>query len=181
MKLYVDTRQRAGKHERKHSWLEGHGCELVSRKLDVGDYMLEGVEDISVDTKKDIDEIAMNIGGRNHARFRNECKRAKDAGVRLVVLVENIYEVEKPEDLRRWTNTHCKTCARRYNGGCNPHKPGKCPRHSTRKPIQGSQLCKAMRTMEQRYGVEFQFCHPRDCGMRILQILKGGASDDSGE
>ena len=177
--IYVDTRQQAGKHEMKHSWLEGHGCVLVPRKLDVGDYMMEGVEDVSVDTKRSVDEIAMNIGGKNHKRFREECKRAQEQGIHLVVLVENINEYEEIRDLIRWTNTHCKMCRFRYERGCKPHAKGKCMKHKTNKPIQGPRLAKAMSTMQERYGVEFQFCHPRECGQRILDILGGGADVDA--
>lgn len=177
--VYVDTRQQAGKHERKHAWFEGHACALVPRKLDVGDYMLEGVPYVSVDTKRDVDEIAANIGGRNHRRFREECKRAQSSGVQLFVLVENLYGFEAIRDLFKWTNTHCKTCRVRYQRGCNPRGGGKCPKHGTRKPIQGPQLARAMVTMSRRYGVKFEFCHPNEAGARVLEILEGGTDYES--
>lgn len=172
MKLYVDTRQQKGKHELKHNWLVDHGYELVRKKLDVGDYMIDDV-DISIDTKRNVDELAANINGRNHARFRDECKRAQEQGIKLVVLVENAYGYERIQDVAAWTNGHCKLCRRRYERGCNPHALGKCPKHNTRKPIQGPRLMKAMKTMEERYGVKFMFCHPRRCGEMIDQILRG--------
>lgn len=174
MKIYVDTRQQEGKHELKHQWLKDHGYELVRKKLDVGDYMLAERFAISVDTKRDMDEVAMNINGRNHARFREECKRAMAQHIQLVVLVENHYEFDRIEDVAAWTNGHCKSCRRHYERGCNPHGPGKCPRHHTNKPIQGPRLAKAMKTMEERYGVRFMFCHPRQTGAMIDAILKGG-------
>lgn len=182
--IYEDTRQQiqpVDKHAIKHAWWKSHDVEVIRKKLDVGDYMMEGVDDVSVDTKRTVDEIAMNIGGKNHRRFREECKRAQAAGIRLVVLIENIHEYEEIRDLNRWTNGHCKMCRWRYERGCNPHKPGKCIKHNTNKPIQGPRLAKAMSTMQKRYGVEFQFCHPRECGDRILSILSGGGEHDDAE
>lgn len=48
---------------------------------------------------------------------------------------------------------------------------GKCPRHGTRKPIQGPRLYKAMQTMSERYGVEFAFAKPNDSARYICERL----------
>ena len=87
-KIYEDTRQQSGKHENKARWWEGHGVEVERAKLDFGDYMAaDGSSNIVVDTKRSIDEVAMDCG-RDHARFVREMERAKAAGCRLVVLIE---------------------------------------------------------------------------------------------
>ena len=137
----------------------------MRRKLDFGDYMADG-SNVSVDTKRDIDEIAQNIGGRNHKRFKNECVRATDAGYRLVVLVENFENVHEIADLPAWVNGHCRACRM-----CNPLAKGKCPRHGTNKPIQGARLMRAMSTMTERYGVRFEFCKPKESAQRICELL----------
>lgn len=171
MVVYEDTRQQAGKHELKHKWFAAHGIEVVRRKLDFGDYMRDG-SNISVDTKKNVDEVAQNVGGKGHDRFRRECERARDNGYALVILVENDEGVREIADLPRWTNGHCRSCGLRVKKACNPRDlHSKCQRHKTMKPTQGPQLAKAMKTMGERYGVRFEFCKPRDSARRICELL----------
>lgn len=169
--ITTDTRQQAGKHVHKDRWFEEHGVETVRAKLDFGDYMVEG-SNVSVDTKRDVAEVAANIGGRQHARFKRECQRAQAAGCRLVVLVENLNGYGSVQDVRSWTNSHCSRCIHAARMACDPRDAsGACPRHGTKKPIQGPRLAKAMETMERRYGVRFEFCHPRDAARRICELL----------
>lgn len=172
MVLTEDTRQQVhhgDKHKAKHVWWTEHGVEVERRKLDFGDYAVDG-SNVCVDTKRNVAEIAQNIGGGGHARFKRECERARDAGYRLVVLVENRDGFTCVQDVCRWTNTHCVHC---HNRGrvCKPHAGGKCIRHGTMKPIQGARLAKAMKTMEGRYGVRFMFCAPSDAARIICELL----------
>lgn len=170
MRIVEDTRQKDGKHEAKHRWWNEHGIELVRRKLDFGDYMLdEERAAVSVDTKMSVAEVASNISSQ-HARFRRECLRAVGAGCSLVVLVENAEGFETVRDVAAWTNGVCLRCRR-----CDPRSPGPCsnPRlRSKAKPIQGARLSKAMETMRGKYGVDFRFCHPRDAARIITEILE---------
>lgn len=170
MVIVEDTRQHRGKHEAKHEWWAAHGVEVVRRKLDTGDYMTDG-SNITIDTKKGLAEIAGNIGGKAHGRFKRECVRAADAGLRLVVLIECV-GYSNVSDVRTWTNTHCTKCMYRSQRRCDPSDArGKCMKHGTHKPIQGDRLSKAMQTMTDRYGVVFDFCRPRDAARRICELL----------
>ena len=140
-------------------------------KLDFGDYMSDG-SNVSVDTKRNVDEIAQNIGGKSHGRFRRECERAAEAGYRLVILVENTEGIADVGDLLGWTNGHCRACAYVHRGKCRPHDPrGKCAKHGTMKPIQGDRLARAMSTMAARYGVMFRFCEPEDAARTVCELL----------
>ena len=177
--IKVDTRQHKGKHAVKDDWWASHGVSTARVKLDFGDYMTDG-SNVSVDTKRNIAEVAQNIGGRNHARFKRECQRAAASGCRLVVLVENRDGVHCLDDLRKWTNDHCRACGERRRSGCNPFDGQKCPRHGTRKPIQGPRLAKAMETMQERYGVRFEFCAPRDAAEIICGLLGVSYERDAG-
>ena len=169
--IKIDTRQQAGKHAIKDEWWASHGVSTVRCKLDFGDYMVDG-SNVSVDTKRNIAEIAQNINGRNHDRFKRECIRARDAGCRLVVLVENRDGVHELSDVAKWTNDHCKACGVRRQGRCNPFNGREnCAKHGTRKPIQGPRLAKAMSTMSERYGVKFMFCDPRETARIICELL----------
>jgi len=177
--LKVDTRQQAGKHAIKDEWWASHGVSTVHVKLDFGDYMADG-SNISVDTKRNVAEIAQNIGGRNHARFKRECQRAAAAGYLLIVLIENREGIRDLDGLRKWMNDHCRMCGTRRTVHCNPHDGQKCQRHNTRKPIQGPRLAKAMQTMTERYGVQFMFCKPSETAQIICDLLGVEYEQDAG-
>lgn len=178
--LRIDTRQQAGKHVIKDEWWAAHGVPTTRVKLDFGDYMVDG-SNVSVDTKRSVSEIAQNINGRNHDRFKRECIRAREAGCRLVVLVENREGYTSIDDVRGWCNDHCRACGVRRKRGCDPSDAsGKCPKHGTRKPIQGTRLAKAMLTMQERYGVRFEFCAPKDSARRICELLGVSYERDAG-
>ena len=151
MIIIEDTRQQAGKHEKKHIWFEEHGVQLVRSKLPFGDYSL--VPSIAVDTKKDMDEIAANICGREHKRFINECKAAKAAGCALVILVENEVGISDISHVHTWINPRVI-----YSDKC----------------VQGDRLQKAMETISERYGVTFLFCKPDESAEIITEILTNG-------
>ena len=168
--IYIDTRQQDGKHAHKDDWFAAHKYNIVRRKLDFGDYMADG-SNVSVDTKRNVAEIAQNIGGKNHARFKRECIRAREAGYRLVILVENLDGYTQLSHVAAWTNTHCRHCALMRQRICDPRANGKCLKHKTLKPIQGPRLMKAMQTMEKRYGVKFEFCKPKNAAKRICELL----------
>ena len=155
MIILEDTRQQANKHRLKHEYWSDHGIEVVRTKLLVGDYMLFGGT-ICVDTKMDVEEIAGNIGGSNHARFREECKLAKRIGATLIVLVENLNGFRSIQDVTAWVNPNLNKTAR---------------------SIEGPRLAKAMNTMSERYGVQFTFCTPEDSGRMVIDLLNG---EDSG-
>lgn len=152
--LIEDSRQQAGKHAVKHAYWQAHDVTLVRSKLVVGDYTTWGNR-VSVDTKANVEEIAANIGGKEHARFREECKIAQQIGAKLIVLVENENGIECVDDVVKWVNPNFRKTAR---------------------SIDGNRLCKAMKTMSERYGVQFEFCRPDEAGRRVLELL--GVEDD---
>jgi hypothetical protein len=166
--IWKDTRQHHGKHAVKEEWWESHGVPTVLKKLDFGDYQIDG-SNVSVDTKQGLAEIAGNLS-REHNRFRREVERANDAGFLLVVLVET-NEAECLEDVRKWCNTHCLKCTYRHGGLCNPRDDGVCQRHGTKHPVQGEMLAKQMKTMESRYSVRFEFVRPENSAKRICELL----------
>jgi ribosome-associated protein len=149
MIIIEDTRQQKGKPELKHDYFSANDIRLVRCALPFGDYA--PVPPVSVDTKKDMDEIAMNICGKEHKRFINECKAAKDAGCKLVILVENRLGITAMGEVHKWINPRTI-----YSDKC----------------VQGDRLQKAMETISERYGVEFRFCVPEDAGRIIQEILK---------
>lgn len=152
MIILEDTRQQASKHEIKHDYFAAAGIELVRTKLPFGDYALWGCS-TAVDTKANVEEIAQNIGGAQHTRFREECKLAKKCGARLIILVENRHGYRSIQDVTAWVNPNCR---------------------KTTRSIEGPRLAKAMLTMSERYGVRFEFCAPEEAGKRIVELLEIG-------
>lgn len=188
--IVEDKGQQAGKHEVKHRWFDCHDVELLQAPLPVGDYILytETVADVirrktkrgvdlkkldflgsykaCVDTKKDMQEIVGNICGKQHERFRDECILANNNGIRLYVLVENTDGIQNIDDVSIWENPRTKI--RKWITTPSGQRM-KVPRYPD--ATKGEILAKCMRTMQERYGVKFLFCHPDEAGERILQLL----------
>ena len=141
--LTCDSRERKNEHILRY--FDRHGIDYEIRKLDVGDYMLEGNDTISVDRKASVDELASNMLNRaDHARFLREAKRAADSGIKLIVLLETSKYKSTP-DLREWRS--------KYSG------------------ITGRALMDAVYKTHISYGVEFMFAPKVSTGRRILEIL----------
>lgn len=160
MILIEDTRQQAGKHRNVKAYCDRHGIELVRKKLDVGDYMLPDGR-ITVDTKFGLQEVYNNLIA-GHDRFRRECIRARENGLRLVVLVEEA-GITALEDVKNWENPRVTQWNWAVEHGYQPL--AKAP------PISSARLYGIMRTMAENYGVEWAFCSKRSTGRRIVEIL----------
>lgn len=176
--LYEDSLQQqhdGDKHAVKHEWLGAHGVEVVRTRFDgkhdvpvsFGDYYTPG-SNVVCDTKRHIAEVAGNLG-RGHRRFREEMRRATEAGYLLVILIETT-EASCLEDVRKWCNTHCLKCTYRREQ-CDPRESGMCLRHGTKKPLQGEMAAKQMKAMELKYSVRFEFVRPEDSAKRICDLL----------
>lgn len=146
--IIEDTRQKQNMHDIKHAAFENMGIGLIRCALPFGDYAYPPT--ISVDTKKNIQEITADLVG-DHARFRQECIRAKEAGCHLYVLVETEWEnINSIDDVHLWYNPRLIISA---------------------KAVTGSQLEKIMKTMQSKYGVQFMFCRPKQSAEMIVKIL----------
>lgn len=150
MVIIEDTRQQANKHNNKESYFAEHGITVARSKLIVGDYARLDNQTVSIDTKRNIIELAGNICGKQHERFREECERARDLGIKLIILVE---EIPPRGDLALWQSPKTK-------GG------------KLLTAVKGETLKKAMLTMTKRYGVRFEFTTKYDSPKRIVDILR---------
>lgn len=151
MVIVEDSRQQAGQHEIKHAAWQAHGDQLFRCALPCGDYALPPA--VAVDTKRSMQEIAGNIGGAEHERFKRELIRARDMGTKLYILVENEDGITNLADVRSWINPRIVLSPR-------------C--------ITGERLAKAMRTLEERYGCTFMFCRPEEAAGVIYELLRRG-------
>ena len=147
MIIVEDTRQKSGMHELKHKHFEELGVQIVRNMLPFGDYAMPPA--VSVDTKANMAEIASNIGS-DHKRFKNECIAARAAGCQLIILVENTDDIRSVHDVHKWINPDVI------------YRP---------RAITGERLQKAMLTMQERYGVRFEFCEPEKAAEKIIELL----------
>lgn len=166
--IYIDTRQKIGKHTNIDGWLDAHHVPYEYRKLDFGDYMVGG-SNISVDTKQGLSEVAADVG-RDHDRFAREMERARDAGYRLVILVECGAPYRSTADVYHWTNDACRRCKWYRRLQCDPVSAVQCRAYRHR-PIKGRTVARIIETMEQHYGCRFEYCDPRSTARRICELL----------
>ncbi len=169
MTIIEDTRQQADKHKVENSQLLSLGVKILRSKLPVGDYA--NIQNLSVviDSKKDLQECVGNICGKEHARFRRECQLAQDNGIKLIILVEHGWGVKSIDDVALWRNPRLDAFERKVKS-----MQRRCiSTAGMRPPTSGEILAKAMRTMQEKYGVEFRFCSRGDAGKKIVEILGG--------
>lgn len=140
----------------------------MRKKLDAGDYATDQ-SNILIDTKRNLAEVAMDVG-RDHDRFAREMERARDAGCRLVVLVEVGFPYRSTEDVTRWVNDTCKRCDQYRRLLCDPAANGRCKRYRS-KPMRGSTMAKIIQSMERDYGCRFEYVNPRYSARRICELL----------
>lgn len=149
--IFEDTRQQVGKHDNIADFCKSNGIELVRQGLFVGDYTKITDQRISVDTKKDLLELVMDVG-KDKSRFWAEARRAKKYGVRLYVLCEHGDEITRLADVEYWDNPLKK---RMPNA------------------MDGRTLARRLADIHICYGTEFLFCSKSDTGRNIINILEG--------
>ena len=149
--LIVDSREqwtqtKRGRNPDTHisAYLERHGIPWVVRKLDVGDYMLEGGS-VTVDRKQGLEEVARNLTNpADKKRFWNEVRLAHQKQIRLVVLIED-NKRKTLQDIHGWRSAYTK--------------------------VTGAAILRQMERLRMAYGVEFEICHRRSVARKIMEIL----------
>lgn len=199
IKIAADKNQFQGSHGKsnkmKHDMLIAMGCEIVPLALPFGDYCLiteqmqetidrrgtklkkqDLVADIklSIDTKKDLQEVVGNICSGSHERFRDEVILAQKMGAKLIVLVEED-GIKSIDDVFRWQNPRMH----RYNKIRYMHNIGKWENIPLPKkpPTDGKTLAKSMITMSNKYGIEWRFCSRKETAKVIVDILSDFESE----
>ena len=179
-KIICDTREQKNQHILKY--FEKKNIEYETKKVDEGDYKIEGQDNICIERKGNLNEIMANI---TQARFKRELERAKQKGVKLIVLIENSSNINSIDEIPlKWKNQRLefyKFQLKKQLGlfgefnewylyreakekGLKPRKP----------PISPEQLRKALHTIEDNkedYSVSFEFCSKSECGAKILELL----------
>lgn len=86
MQIIIDTREREG------LWSFG-STEVIHKKLDTGDYSIEGLETLlCIERKKTVSEFAINVAEK---RFKDSLERMKSYQYRFVIMEFTINDVLK--------------------------------------------------------------------------------------
>lgn len=150
MRIIVDSREKWTQPNSDDThisdYFDRHGIEWFVRKLDCGDYQIDGDQSVSVDRKKSIDELATNLLNRSDScRFWREVRRAHAQGTKLIVLCECGGKYHNANDLKYWRS--------KYSG------------------VQGRRVLEELTRCEYAYGVLFRFCDRRSTARIIIELL----------
>ena len=151
--IISDTREKKNQHVL--DYFETIGIKYEIAKLDFGDYMDAYRPGLVIDRKQNIAELAKNVTGKDRERFVRELERAKAAGSKLIILVEqNRYKdrdrwisVKDVSDLMLWSSPHTK--------------------------IRGEKVFRVLSELIYKYNISVIFCDKRVTGKRILEIIYG--------
>lgn len=140
--VQVDSRERG--NAEVIEYFDFIGQPYFVSKVYAGDYINFSRPKVAIDLKKDLLEVAQNLG-KDHARFLREVLRVKnEMKCDLVVLIRE--PLQSLEEVKSWQHE--------------------------RSHVKGETLYKIMRTMTERYGVLWRFCTRETAGQKILSILE---------
>lgn len=169
MTIQVDTREHAKEWERIKGQFDALGAQYFRSKCYVGDYISLDNSRLAIDRKKDLNEICGNVC-QQHERFKAELLRAKEQGIKLVILCEHGPDIKNLEDVYFWQNPRKHQIRWKIVNGKHVKDV------ISEKAMDGNKLYKSLCTMRDRYGIEIKFCSKEETGKKIIEIL-GGSYD----
>jgi ERCC4-type nuclease len=146
--IIVDTREKVDKNLHVTNHFDKIGVKWFRSKLICGDYQNPLNPTIVIDRKQSLQEVASNVC-QDHERFIRECELAKELGYRMIVLVEEP-GMTNLVDVCSWFNWRKRK---------NP------------RAVSGKTLYKIMKTISEKYNVEWEFTTKSKCGERIVELL----------
>ena len=166
--ILVDSNEQ--KNEHVINYFDINNIAWKKKRLNVGDYMIDGDLSVSIDKKYGLDEIAGNMTC-DYTRFRKELIRAVEAQTHLIVLIEEpfITETAQVNDWISWRKKEWDEC-KRFNDLFRMRQLHLNPKYP---PICGSDLMRRMVTIGDKYTVQWMFTPKAECGRRIVEILGG--------
>lgn len=162
-----DTRDHANRHRNVDEGLAAKGIKTVRTKLYVGDVARLDDMTVSIDLKQGLQECYGNII-QQHRRFVAECKRAQEAGIRLIILCQES-GIGSVQDVANWQNPRMTKWLKLRDA----HRAGKRMKEQLAPypPVSSERLAKAMQTISDRYGVEWRFCDKTETVNVICEVL----------
>ena len=166
MIIQIDSREKAKAIQKIIAEFDRQGIKHPVSKLMVGDYMNYDNPRVIVDRKQNLTEVCSNVC-QDHERFRRELVLAKENGIQLIILCEHGKDIKSLEDVIFWKNPRSEK---------RKKIDGKWQTVQTN-AMKGDVLYKILTTLEEKYGVRFEFCDKDETGKRIVELLE--IEDDS--
>ena len=162
MIIQIDSREKAKAIQKIIEEFDRQCIKHPVSKLMVGDYMNYDNPRVIVDRKQNLTEVCSNVC-QDHERFRRELVLAKENGIQLIILCEHGKDIKSLEDVIFWKNPRSEK---------RKKVDGKWQTVNTN-AMKGDVLYKILTTLEEKYGVRFEFCEKEETGKKIVEILGG--------
>ena len=162
MIIQIDSREKAKAIQKIIAEFDRQGIKHPVSKLIVGDYMNYDNPRVIVDRKQNLTEVCSNVC-QDHDRFRRELVLAKENGIQLIILCEHGKDIKSLEDVIFWKNPRSEK---------RKKIDGKWQTVQTN-AMKGDVLYKILTTLQEKYGVRFEFCDKDETGRKIVEILGG--------
>ena len=148
MVIQIDSRESNNKKIKEY--FDNIGQEYFVSKLPCGDYANPQNMKIVIELKHShndgLGELVTNLcRSVNHQRFVNEVNLSKKIGVEHFIILVASKDITSLDEVHLWKNKYGKV-----------------------KPFV---LEKIMKTLKEKYNVEFVFCKPDECGKKIIELL----------
>ena len=148
--LIVDSREKG--HKAILKYFDKIGQDYIISKLDYGDYMFYKNNNVVIDRKDSLLELAGNLCHTSeHQRVLREIQRSKDDNCKEFIFLISESKIKTVEDIKKWSSPHTK--------------------------VKGSVLLKIMSTMAKKHCVKFIICKRRDMGKKIIELLNKKSID----
>ena len=164
MQIQVDTREHKAEWERIQKQFDDMGIKYFRSKMYVGDYQSLDNPRLVIDRKKNLQELCGNVC-QQHERFKAELIRALQQNIKIVILVEHGEDVKTLEDVWFWENPRKHEIRWRMVNGKRVRTV------QSEKAVDGSQPYRSLKTIKDRYNVDFVFCTKEQTGQKIVEIL----------
>ena len=162
MIIQIDSREKAKAIQKIIEEFDRQGIKHPVSKLMVGDYMNYDNPRVIVDRKQNLTEVCSNVC-QDHDRFRRELVLAKENGIQLIILCEHGKDIKSLEDVIFWKNPRSEKRKKIDGKWQTVHTNA----------MKGDVLYKILTTLQEKYGVRFEFCDKEETGRKIVEILGG--------
>ena len=126
--IIVDTREKG--HKSILKYFDEHNIDYIVSKLDYGDYKIYKNNNVVIDRKDNLLELAGNLcHTTSHQRILREIERSKQDNCKDFIFLISESKIKSVEDIKNWSSPHTK--------------------------VKGETLLKIMQTMKKKYGIRF--------------------------
>lgn len=142
--IICDTREKDNANILKY--FDKIGQDYIVSKLDAGDYMIYKDYTTIIDKKNGLLELASNLcNSKEHDRVKREISRAFESGCKNFYFLIQDNKIKSIDDIKNW--------------------------HSKYTKIKGETLLKIMKTMKEKYSVNFLITSKKNMGETIIKLL----------